>query len=57
MQSEKKGKLYKLIYLQKRSRVTYAENLWGKEGGTNWEVGIDIHSNIYKITNKDLLFT
>ena len=47
VQSEEKGKWYKLIYLQERSRVTYTENLWGKEGGTNWEVGIDIHSDIY----------
>ena len=44
MQAEKNGKWYKLIYLKKRNRVTYVENSWGKEGGTHWEVGVDVHS-------------
>ena len=57
MQAEKNGKWYKLIYLKKRSRVTYVENLWEKEGGTQWEVGVDVLTNIYKITNKDLLYS
>ena len=57
----------KLIYLKKRNRVTYVENLWGKEGGTHWEDGVDVRTHIYiyiymylyiyKITNKDLLYS
>ena len=50
----------KRTYLQNRSWVTDVENktavIWGKEeGGINWEIGIDIHSTIYRKDNKNLL--
>ena len=45
-------KLYRWTYLQSRNRDTVVENRcmeyqWGKEGGINWEIGIDIYAMLY----------
>ena len=60
----KKKKWYKWTYLTNRNRVTDGENKFmvtkgEKEGrGINWDVGIDIHTVLYKkIDNKDLLYS
>ena len=52
----------KWTYLQHKNRVTEKINLWllGGEragGGINWEVGIDIYTQLHikEMTNKDLL--
>ena len=46
-----KRKWYKLTYLQYRNRVTVVENKlwlpWGKVGGINWDIGIDIYTLLY----------
>ena len=49
-------KWYKWTYLQNRNRITDVENKLmvtkgEKGGGINWEIGIDIHTTIYKIGN------
>ena len=32
---------------------------WGREGGMNWEIGIDIYAVLYikQITNENLLYS
>ena len=32
------------------------KNIGGDGGGMNWEIGIDIYTNMYKIGNKNLLY-
>ena len=51
-------KWYKQSYFQNRNRVIDVENQLrvtrgkGVRGGTNWEIGIDRHTNVYKIENQ-----
>ena len=50
-------KWYRWTYLQGRNRDTDVENKLmdtkgGREGGMNWESGIDIYTTMYKIGNK-----